>query len=181
MRTGDQKISEAVQREWIKAEKMALVHASQSVADAETWLRNHSCWNHTFRDLLFIIRLPGTANATEITKRTKRVWQKIFRHAPESFPNTIQMWLLVLGNPKNPDAPHLFYFVRGVEWVSSGILKNHLREEFKNVRTLRFSTLAFNRVAKWFCSLCSQGKLVAFVPIEFHARYRRSWRLREIR
>ena len=177
MRTGDQKISEAVQREWIKAEKMALVHASQSVADAETWLRNHICW-----DLLFIIRLPKDADATEIAGRVKRIWQKLIRTAPESFPKTIQMWLLVLGNPLNPDTTALFYFVRGVERVSSGVLKNLLGVEFKNVRTLRmFSTFAFSRVAKWFCELCSQNMLVAFHPMEFHARYRRSWRLREIR
>lgn len=156
---------------------MAMSQASQSVSDAEAWLRNHT-WGHLF----FIIKLPASMNSKEIEGRVNRVWQKLFRTAPESFPNTIKMWSLVLGNPKNPDALNLFYFVRGVEEVSYDMLKNPLWVEFKNIRTLRqFSPYAFSRVARWFCKLCGQGMLVAFIPNEFHARYRRSWRLREIR
>ena len=148
---------------------MVMTHATQSPVDAEAWLRNHLC-----QDLLFIIRFQGKTDATEIRNGTKQFWKNLFRDEGEYFPNILRLWLVFLNNPKNPEATTLFYFARGVEGKSSADrLKDHLREEFRDLRTLRpFSPYAFQRVSHWFCRACGQGMLVAFVPMEFHTRYR---------
>ena len=169
MTTADHKASEAAERQWIKAEKTAMVNATLSARVAEAWLKEH------YMDLLYIIRLQGSTDTTEIVKKTKQFWRDLFRDEGESFPNIIQTWLIFLRDPKKPDSLNLFYFVRGVGQNFSGELEDDLSVEFRNAQTFSlgsFSSFAFPRVSKSFCTLCGQGMLVDLAPVLFHTRYR---------
>lgn len=175
MVTKDYSLAISEKRRWGKDQRLAMIRMVQAKELAEAWIRGRYS-----QDPFFLIKLRGVTGAKGAVKTIRGFWKRRFQFDPECFPDTVRMWLIIAKDPKNPVLVDLFCFVRGVKRKFHGLLKDLLSEEVGKTRILNLADSSFPKAAEWFCGMHAEELLLDLVPLEFNARYRPSWRLREI-